>query len=90
MCLRNGLKVVRDDPSPAGISLSPGFYEYVEPCPCVEAGRCPWCGHELEGPLDDLSSTSRLRCPAPECGWTWKHALDQSSETQETYFYVKD
>jgi len=41
--------VIREDPSPSGVSLMPGFYEY-ESCPncgsdyITEAERCPVCG----------------------------------------------
>lgn len=37
------------DPSPLGISLSPGMMYDAEPCPkCFGQGICPWCGkHSL-------------------------------------------
>jgi len=36
------------DPSPSGISLSPGFMYEFDPCPkCVENSICPRCGKEL-------------------------------------------
>lgn len=92
MCGTNGSGCILydDDPSPAGISLSPGTYSYADPCPCVEAGKCPDCGSPLIGSLDDLNTetgqyTDELRCGGEEgeeegCGWSWTVALERAAE----------
>ncbi len=39
----------RDDPSPAGVSLSPGYMDYIEPCPgCLGRGVCGLCGTAVD------------------------------------------
>jgi hypothetical protein len=43
-CEGAGVLVSSYDPSPAGVSLSPGSIEETEPCECVELGACPRCG----------------------------------------------
>ncbi|MEK6860492.1 MAG: hypothetical protein AABY07_00845 [Nanoarchaeota archaeon] len=42
------------DPSPAGVSLSPGFMIEFEPCDtCTEKGICARCGYIYPEVLDD-------------------------------------
>jgi len=44
-CNGSGWNFMRDDPSPAGISLSPGSMDCSEPCEdCLGQDRCPVCG----------------------------------------------
>lgn len=84
MHYRNGIRLERDDPSPPGISLSPGYYMFVEACECcVGRNECPWCGAALEGDTNDLSEQSALRCPTLECGWSWRYALDHADDPIE-------
>lgn len=50
------------DPSPAGVSLSPGFMYDFDVCPaCVEEGICPRCGEQS---LDEEGNV------CSSCGWT--------------------
>ena len=68
MCARcngTGQITYRDDPSAAGVSLSPGYMTYVEACSCLERNECPACSkrkliHPQRHPDD-------LICLA--CGW---------------------
>lgn len=45
--------IIRDDPSPAGISLPPGWYEYPS-CPecgsdyLADANECMFCGADVD------------------------------------------
>jgi hypothetical protein len=61
----------QDDPSPAGLSLSPGFMTFDDPCPeCVEEGRCPLCGKETQfSDYDDVDI-------CPSCGWKYPITTD--------------
>lgn len=50
------------DPSPPGVSLSPGYLTDREPCPdCQEEGLCPRCKAPITG--------RELYCE--ECDWHW-------------------
>jgi len=54
------------DPSPAGISLSPGYMMDWEPCSnCVEEGRCPRCG----GTCEFEEGPDHYVCRGT-CGWS--------------------
>lgn len=65
-CAGTGYIVYKDDPSPAGVSLSPGSMWYSDSCPkCLERGLCPRCGAEL---VDGEWSI------CPSCGWDEKEA----------------
>lgn len=62
-CGGRGGHSYRYDPSPRGVSLSPGYMEDWEPCPdCVENGVCPRCRTELKEYSD------QWRCS--RCEWT--------------------
>jgi len=66
-CNGTGLIIYEDDPSPAGVALSPGTMDFEEPCSgCVENGICPRCGKEV-WPVD-------IDWPQPcgNCGWEEK------------------
>ncbi len=53
----------RYDPSPAGVSLAPGYMEDFAECPdCVDQGKCPWCGSEYKDRMNGV-----LVCG---CGWS--------------------
>lgn len=58
-------EIVREDPSPAGISLPSGWYEY-QVCPecgsdyLVDAGECIFCGAEIDE--DDLEDGACPNC----------------------------
>lgn len=85
MCGYNnsGCVYTEDDPSPPGVSLSPGSYTFVDPCECVEAGICPWCGSALVGDLMDFGLNSDLKCGRENdetCAWTWQLALELINE----------
>lgn len=59
------------DPSPAGVSLSPGYMVDVAPCPhCTDApeARCPHCSSVL--PVDDNAE------PIWECACGWAEGAD--------------
>jgi ribosomal protein S27AE len=85
MCVQypDGAILVIDDPSPPGVSLSPGSYAYVDPCPCVIERICPHCGEQLIGSDDNYSKDSRLECGSEDCGWTWIYAMDVVFESPE-------
>lgn len=79
----NGIQIMRDDPSPAGISLSSGSYSWAEACPCcLDKGECPWCGAHLKGDTTNLVDRNPLRCPN-DCGWTLQYALDHACDPVE-------
>jgi hypothetical protein len=62
-----GVFVSQYDPSPAGISLGPGYMLESDPCPkCMENGDCPLCGHHHED--EDWGSDFPTVCES--CGWT--------------------
>lgn len=49
------------DPSPPGVSLSPGYMTDFDPCDdCVNNGKCPVCGQQTVNEDGDHCS---------ECGW---------------------
>jgi len=57
-----GELVYCDDPSPVGISLSPGQMEFSDPCPeCTEKGICPECGGQWDT-LDLECENSCVNC----------------------------
>lgn len=62
------------DPSPAGISLSPGrMYDWEKCSECVCKCICPRCGTGSlvdYGTDHDEDSTDDIRCS--DCGWPWK------------------
>lgn len=50
-CEGEGIRTYSFDPSPAGVSLSPGVMYDSDPCPkCLEESRCPRCAKNLLGP----------------------------------------
>lgn len=76
-CEGEGGSVSYYDPSPAGVSLSPGYMVDWDPCPhCTEKGICPRCGADLplvtyedfDGTLvvDDETDPNK---PCLRCGW---------------------
>lgn len=73
-CHGAGVLVSHDDPSPAGVSLSPGSFIWEDPCTaCVEQGKCPRCGAQGFPGGDDEADTLTLG-PCPSCGYTRKDA----------------
>ena len=66
----NGLGeiVYNDDPSAAGVSLSPGSMEFSDPCQCLEDGNCPRCGRYNVSWLN--AEDDMLKCPV--CGWVYQ------------------
>jgi hypothetical protein len=85
MCGTNNSGVIYlvDDPSPPGVSLSPGAYTYFDPCPCVDSGECPWCGSRLVGVEDEYGDGCTLECSAADCEWTWLKAVSLSQESPD-------
>ena len=71
ICHGEGGKSSSFDPSPAGVSLSPGSFYGFDPCEsCVSWGRCPRCGHGDVGVgIPEKSDPEPLET-CPECGWT--------------------
>jgi len=64
------------DPSPAGVSLSPGTMTDVSICPdCAEKGICSRCGKQAWDPEKDDCSP-----PCPHCGWDGKDCLPAAPE----------
>lgn len=56
------------DPSPAGVSLSPGYILEFDTCPsCLEEGVCPRCGETSSLIELDVEDGDDIHCP--ECGW---------------------
>jgi len=56
------------DPSPAGVSLSPGHMTEFDPCPeCMEEGICPRCGEKV---WDWNEVAEDAQGPCSNCGWT--------------------
>lgn len=53
------------DPSPAGVSLSPGSMVDFDPCGCSEQARCPRCGSSNTIDYEDDDQ------PCSVCGWNW-------------------
>lgn len=76
-CRGTGFIAYKDDPSAAGVSLSPGYMIGTDPCPdCYEKSICPMCGQKLPITADwtthDCSTDS---CP---CGWTYLEGEEQA------------
>ena len=66
------------DPSPAGVSLSPGTMTDSDPChKCIEEGVCPRCGKQVFDD-DDWDSGEPIVCP--KCGW--KEAAPDAIESE--------
>ena len=61
------------DPSPAGVSLSPGRMWDADPCECTEAGRCPRCAKPVFTE-DDWTDDENVICPL--CGWRYGESDD--------------
>lgn len=60
-CNGTGWLFYEDDPSPAGVSLSPGMMTFIDPCPdCMEKGICPKCG----GVLGEADDDGNCKCTA--------------------------
>lgn len=56
------------DPSPSGVSLSPGSMTDVDPCPeCAEKGICAECGQQMFNPEDPNHDWEPATCP--HCGF---------------------
>jgi len=67
------------DPSPAGISLSPGYMTDFDPCPdCMEHGKCPRCGNIVW--TDDDFDGDPVTCHV--CGWN-EESPDAAPEPPE-------
>jgi len=65
-CGGHGGRVVRYDPSPRGVGLSPGYMEDFDECPdCYAIGICPRCTAALVS--DGGEYTDKFGCPT--CGW---------------------
>lgn len=77
-CRGWGGSVIYDDPSPPGVSLSPGYLLDVDPCPhCAAADppRCSLCATPLDDNFErvcDCPQNTGLP-PSPEC-WCWEEA----------------
>lgn len=72
-CKGRGGREYHDDPSPAGVGLSSGYYIEVDPChDCVELGKCPVCAKTID---DDGE-----RCY--HCGWK----MDDGNKTVAPHF----
>jgi hypothetical protein len=67
------------DPSPAGVSLSPGYMQDFDTCSdCVEQGKCPRCG-KLIYPLDQVDKFNEWLDNQTECPHCkWHHGQDAS------------
>ena len=77
-----------DDPSPAGVSLSPGGMMFTESCPeCTKDDVCPQCGHKgsdeypiarAKDEFDCYYTCDRCgyvdRCPV--CGEVWEAVVE--------------
>jgi predicted RNA-binding Zn-ribbon protein involved in translation (DUF1610 family) len=73
-CSGAGASYSTYDPSPAGVSLSPGSMVDVEICPdCAEKGICSRCGEPVWDPDD-------IEYPCPKCGWDGKDCCPPESE----------
>lgn len=70
-----GGKVLKFDPSPAGVSLSAGYleeFETCDECQCGDEVRCPRCGKVIE----DWEQFQSDEAPCPHCGWAWGMGKD--------------
>lgn len=80
-CGGQGAKFVEYDPSPAGVSLSPGYMVDIEPCTeCVEQGKCPRCGAS-DLPWDE-EAVWDAQDACPHCGWAWGKNSDDYAPQQ--------
>ncbi len=77
------------DPSPPGVSLSPGYMLDYDPCSeCVEQGKCPVCGQETLNDDGDKCSSCGWNCEddqktaapvEPDCE-CWYYEIDAAEE----------
>ncbi len=82
-CQGWGSRVYRFDPSPAGMSLSPGYMEDWEPCTeCVEKGKCPRCGSPL---FEKRNKPDTLHCR--KCKWNTNEKFEGIPERPECECY---
>lgn len=78
-CKGTGQVGYNDDPSPSGVSLSPGTMVFTNPCPnCLEKGLCPGCGQTI-GEHDNC-----------KCGWVFDEEVyhlptDEGPDPDEEY-----
>jgi len=58
------------DPSPAGISLAPGYMVDFDPCQeCLEKNICPRCGEHSEMMVESAAGYyDEFKCS--KCGWS--------------------
>jgi hypothetical protein len=76
------------DPSPAGVSLSPGTMTDADPCECcLERGTCPRCGTRDVWTDDDFEFSEYVICP--ECGWN-EEKPDIAPEQPECWCWEQD
>lgn len=69
------------DPSPAGVSLSPGSMQEFDYCQeCTEKGICPECGKQMFDP-DTSDWSEMLVCP--HCNWKEETAAGMPQGHQE-------
>jgi len=85
-CHGEGFTWYTYDPSPAGVSLSPGSMEDCDPCPdCIEKGLCPRCGQKVWDGIDDWENNEPVMCPL--CGWD-ESEPDSMPPEPECYCWV--
>ncbi len=77
-CGGAGCYWISDDPSPSGVSLSSGHYDYFESCEsCIDRGICPRCGEKVtwinEGSCRGTNDIEYYECH--HCGWTNHNAV---------------
>lgn len=69
------------DPSPAGVSLSPGSMVDVDICQdCAEKGICARCGEQVW-------DSDNIEYPCTKCGWDGKEGMPSEPEC---YCYFMD
>ena len=81
-CEGRGGTVTKFDPSPAGVSLSPGWMVEFDLCPacqCSDPVTCPRCGVEI----DDWQVFQEDEMPCPHCGWAWGDGIDDTMPSWE-------
>lgn len=70
-CEGLGFHYYQYDPSPPGISLSPGYMVDCDPCKCIEkAGACPRCGEQFitDDNFEELQDRNGV-FSCPFCDW---------------------
>ena len=81
-CHGTGFLAFKDDPSPAGVSLSSGYMIETEACPdCYGKNVCPVCGQKMV----EVTDWATYDCEKDKCvcGWTYQNGQEKALEILE-------